>query len=170
MTVQLDEPLLKQEQDEENTEVAGGISGEIEIVLGGYLIPYVYPKKLGRLFGAKTDFEWAGKGGGKKQPDLAFVSRERLPKNTFDSLPVAPDLAVEIISKTDKVFDYDEKVEEYLQAGVKLVWLINPRGKYVLVYRQGQEGPELVSTEGELDGEAVIPGFKLQVDALFENE
>lgn len=169
MTTQLENLHLQTQapqEEEEIEKVAGGISGEIGSTLNGFLFAHVHPKKLGRLFNAQTDFLIPGVG--KRQPDVAFVTLERLPENVRDAVPLAPDLAVEVISKTDDFYQVDDKVDEYLRAGVRLVWIVRPIRKIIEVYHPGDRKPTTLGIDDELDGEAVIPGFKLPVKALFE--
>ena len=80
----------------------------------------------------------------------------------------APDLAVEIVSESDIVFEIEAKLAQYIQSGVKLIWIIYPVRRLVEVYRP-ETGliPEIKSGGDELDGLAVIPGFKLPVKSLF---
>ncbi|MEI6046907.1 MAG: Uma2 family endonuclease [Chloroflexota bacterium] len=158
--------IVTLESSEEELGTSGGIPGEVEALLILHLAQYVYAKRLGRVFGSQTDFEL--KGIGRRQPDLAFVKLERLPINVRDAVPMAPDLAVEVVSKTDHTYDVEDKVQEYLRAGVGLVWVVRPIGKIVEVYRPGQEVPTLLGLKNELDGEDVIPGFKLKVSAIFD--
>lgn len=165
MTAEAKENLNLSPEEEAEESVAGGIPGEIGATLSRHLGNFVYPSKLGRVFNAQTDFELAGVG--KRQPDVGFVSLPRLPVNVFDSVPLAPDLAVEVVSKTDKVYDVDVKVGEYLKAGVRLVWVIYPVRQEVEVYRYGHHS-RILDMRDELDGEDVIPGFRLKVSAVFE--
>ncbi len=103
------------------------------------------------------------------RPDLAFVVKERLIGiNYYDAFPGPPDLAVEVVSRTDVTFNVDDKVEDYLKAGVRLVWVINPRNKLVFVYHPNADKPQVLGLKDELDGENIIPGFKLPVKTLFE--
>jgi len=79
---------------------------------------------------------------------------------------IAPDLAVEVVSPTDIQYDVDRKVAEYLEVGVKLVWVINPDTRVVLIYR-GDGSISGVREGGELDGESAVPGFRCRVADLF---
>jgi Uma2 family endonuclease len=102
------------------------------------------------------------------RPDVSFIARERLPRGlpVEGYLGIAPDLAVEVISPNDLVYEVDEKVLEYLGAGVPLVWVVHPVPRSVLVYRAG--GPSSVlGGEEELSGEGVLPGFRCRVADLF---
>jgi Uma2 family endonuclease len=103
-----------------------------------------------------------------RKPDVAFVRYGRFPG---EQLPpghahLAPDLAAEVISPNDLYEDVNEKVEEYLRAGVRLIWVISPRNYTIHVYRAN--GSAFVLREGEeLDGEDVVPGFRCPVRDLF---
>jgi Uma2 family endonuclease len=102
-------------------------------------------------------------------PDLAFIAASRAAvENPRTAYPGPPDLAVEVMSRSDKAFEIDEKIEAYLNAGVRLVWLINPRRKAVEVFRPATGfRAHVLLGQDELDGEDVIPGFKLVVEKLF---
>ena len=101
-------------------------------------------------------------------PDVAFVRWDRLPGRTRPKkyIPVPPDLALEVRSPSDEPGEIVKKLELYRRAGVPLVWWVNPATRTVDVYRNGQ----LVATLGEgdvLDGEDILPGFRLPVDEIF---
>jgi Uma2 family endonuclease len=100
--------------------------------------------------------------------DVVYVSAEvagRQPRDTtlIDGVPV---LAVEILSPNDVQEEIDEKIDGYLQTGVRLVWVIDPHDRTVLVYRPGAE-PELVNVRQELSGEPELPGFHVPAAHLF---
>jgi Uma2 family endonuclease len=155
-------------QAEEIEEVASGLHGEIAVAMSSYLFNYVRPKKLGRVFDGRTTFELAPNSP-KREPDVSFVTLERLPANIDDFIPFAPDLAVEVISGNDDWKAIVAKVDAYLQAGVRLVWVIDPYTHAVFVFRPTTGLVfQTMRDEEELDGEDVIPGFKLKVKALFE--
>ena len=80
----------------------------------------------------------------------------------------APDLAVEVVSPDDSYEDVQEKVFEYLDAGTKLVWVLNPRLKRVFVYRAGRDVRALTA-QNVLDGEDVLHGFSLPLALIFED-
>ena len=103
-----------------------------------------------------------------RKPDVSFVTFGRLPdeepSDAYDYL--APDLAVEVISPGDTVRELEAKVDEYLRAGVRLVWVINPDLKTLTVHRP--DGTLAVLREPEeIDGETVIPGFRCPLSSLF---
>jgi Uma2 family endonuclease len=106
-----------------------------------------------------------------RRPDAAFVSYHRWPKDrpmpiAGNAWEVAPDLAVEVVSPTDLIDELREKVVEYYQAGVRLVWVVYPRLQLVDVYESATHVRVLARTD-ELDGGAVLPGFRTPVVALF---
>lgn len=105
-----------------------------------------------------------------RKPDVSFVSFQKLPAaGGFPSgyPAIAPDLAVEVVSSNDSAYEVETKINEYLQAGVRLVWIINPAGRSVQIYRQDGTFARRLETE-ELDGEDVLPGFRCSISRLLE--
>jgi Uma2 family endonuclease len=100
--------------------------------------------------------------------DVAYASAEQLARTpeTAVYLEGPPILAVEILSPPDKYEDITEKVQEYLDAGVALVWVVDPVFRTVMIYRPGAE-PEFVNVRQELTAEPHLPGFRAAVAALF---
>ena len=103
-----------------------------------------------------------------RKPDACFVRRGRLvpdePPEGF--ITIAPDIVVEVVSPTDYYYDVERKVEEYLEAGVSVVWVINPDTRSVKVYAQGAGVMKLDDKE-ELTGGDVLPEFRCAVASLF---
>jgi Uma2 family endonuclease len=102
-------------------------------------------------------------------PDMAFISWERLPGGEVPDVPVAglaPDLAVEVISKSNTKKEMTRKLDEYFQAGVRLVWLVYPKKKTVEVYTAPLDKRVLRQDE-TLDGGDVLPGFSLALAKYF---
>jgi Uma2 family endonuclease len=103
-----------------------------------------------------------------RAPDVAFVRAERVPtaEEQEHYARLAPDLAVEVVSPSDRMSDVEEKVEQYLATGVPLVWVFHPRRRNVTVRRSGRA--PLVLGEGDtLDGEEILPGFRLPIADVF---
>jgi Uma2 family endonuclease len=102
-----------------------------------------------------------------RKPDASFVSKQRLPADwqSLGFLSIPPDLAVEVTFPNDLAYEVDEKVEEYLSAGVKLVWEINPIERMVTVHRLDGTVQKLHERD-VLSGEDVIPGFECRVGDL----
>jgi Uma2 family endonuclease len=141
--------------------------GNIGIFLGGLIEIFVRQHKLGVTCDSSTAFKM--KGGNKRSPDISFVSKERLvglkriPKGFFNG---APDLVVEIISPGNTFDEIHSKIEEYFESGTRLLWVIHPDERYVLVYHSPQ--PDcLLRGDDALDGEDVILNFKASVSELF---
>jgi len=151
--------------EQEQVNVAGGIPGELSSIINWKLSEFVYKNGLGRVFGAQTDFRLP-KTKTPRKPDVAFVSFEHLPVNTRHTVPVVPDLAVEVASKTDDLYDIEDKALYYLKAGVSVVWLVRPVTKVLEVYQSGRR-TQFLTDEDEIDGGLVLPGFKLKVSDIF---
>ena len=103
-----------------------------------------------------------------RAPDASFISRERLAEigETDGYWPGAPDLVVEVISPNDKYTDVEAKVAEWLEAGTRMVIVINPRRRSVRVHRSPTEVDDLV--EGDtIDGSDVVPGWRTPISGLF---
>lgn len=103
-----------------------------------------------------------------RMPDVAFISNDRLDalKNRPAVVPFAPDLAVEVISPGNTDREMERKLQEYFDAGVKLVWYVYPEMQTVLVYRGADQVREL-EIDDSLNGEDVLPGFHLSIREWF---
>ncbi|MBL8821701.1 MAG: Uma2 family endonuclease [Planctomycetia bacterium] len=102
-----------------------------------------------------------------RMPDIAYLSWKHFPHRArdLDKHPVSdvvPELAIEIISKSNTRKEIENKLKEYLSAGVQLVWIIDPRKRTVAVYRADGTS-EVLDHKGKLTGEVVLPGFKLEI-------
>jgi len=148
---------------------AGSRHGSIITRFLSALVQHVDAHALGEVFGPNTGFKIAESPDTVRAPDIAFVRKERIPAGelTEKFWPGAPDLAVEVISPTDTLYELDEKVEEYQTTGVTLVWVINPKKRTVTVYRPGAN-PEVLTEHDQLDGRPVLPAFEYPVAKLFE--
>ena len=102
-------------------------------------------------------------------PDLSYWVAERVPERKVAIAPI-PDLAIEIQSPDQSITELTKKAKNYIQAGIRLVWVVQPNRKLVAVFRYGSDKPVTIQPSGELDGEDVIPNFKLPVSTLFEDE
>lgn len=145
--------------------------GYAESVLAGAILAairaFVVPRKLGAVSGPDglmrlfPDLV--------RIPDVAYVSRARLPGGRIPREPVpslVPDLAVEVLSESNTVAEMDKKRQEYFGAGVRLAWFVDPATRTVAVYVATGE-PDTLSEDQILDGGDVLPGFTLPLHALF---
>lgn len=102
-------------------------------------------------------------------PDVSFISWDRLPNQRVPRDPIphlAPDLAVEVLSKSNSKREMDEKLDDYFASGVRLVWFVDPEKKTVRVYLSRHESRLLGETE-TLDGGDVLPGLTLPIREIF---
>ena len=146
----------------------GAIGGHLHGNLHAHLHNHATPDKLGIVVGADTGFIVRRDPDTVRSPDLAFVSTKLLalhgrPKEFF---PVAPDLAVEIVSPHDIYVEVEEKVQEWLDAGTRVVWVVNPRRKSVTVHTPNNN-PVVLKLDDTLTGDPVLPGFALPVREIF---
>jgi Uma2 family endonuclease len=131
---------------------------------------YVKLHRLGRCFSPEGGFEcFPDRPNTVRKPDLSFVAKGRFPN---DKPPIAwgkiaPDLIAEILSPNDRKKEVSEKVAMFLAAGVRLVWVIDPKLRKVFVHRSDGTTTE-IPTDGTLDGEDVLPGFTCRIAELFE--
>ena len=102
-----------------------------------------------------------------RAPDVSFISAERLPPDEFPhGYPtLAPDLAVEVLSPSERPGMRREKMRDYFAAGTRLVWEVDPAQRTITVYRSAQDGTTLAATD-ELTGAEVLPGFACRVGEL----
>ncbi len=146
----------------------GGEHGQITVALTYYLTAYVWEHDLGDVFAAETAFVLNPVTRDVRGPDVGFVARARLDEVGAGAVPFPPDLAVEVLSPSDILREVRAKVADYQQAGVPLVWVVNPRRQTVAVYHPADTAPATLGVDATLDGEEVVPGFTLAVRAVFE--
>lgn len=102
-----------------------------------------------------------------RAPDIAFLTRERMPPEDHEGfVPGAPDLAVEVVSPSERDTDIQDKVMDYLRLGTRLVWIVRPRQRTITVYRPDGTVQLLQETD-ILDGAEVLPGFRLPMREVF---
>jgi Uma2 family endonuclease len=147
---------------------SGSEHGAVVVNMTVLLGQYVKKNKLGVCFGAETGFKITSDPDTVRAPDVAFIRRERIPESGIPKKfwPGAPDLAVEVLSPGDTRKEVDEKVADWLEAGARAVWVINPKRRGVTVYRPVTDVTRL-SGGDELDGGNVVPGFRCKVSEIF---
>jgi Uma2 family endonuclease len=126
--------------------------------------------RLGWLLGEGTTYQcFPHKPEQLRRSDLSFIRLDRMSLAEASKpghVKIAPDLAVEVISPNDGAYDVDEKVQDYLQARVRLIWVIHPLLRTVCIYRLDGTVSQL-GEQDELSGEDVVPGFRCQVADMF---
>jgi Uma2 family endonuclease len=140
-------------------EPAGYRHGRVAMNLALRLGAHVERTRAGQLFAAETGFTLARGPDTVRAPDIAFIRRERLPDPEPAGFPdLAPDLVVEVLSPDDRSGDVLAKVADWLSAGTRLVWVVDPSRRLARVYQS--DGTEvLVAADEALDGQDVVPGF-----------
>jgi Uma2 family endonuclease len=146
---------------------AGSRHGRVCVRLVVRLGAFVESGQLGYVFDSSTGFRLPG--GNVRVPDVSFVARgrfrdEHVPEGFGD---LAPDLVVEVLSPDDRSREILDKVGDYLQAGVPLVWVIDPKRRTAAVYRS-LTGVRTVGPGDTLEGEDVVPGFRCALAEVVE--
>jgi Uma2 family endonuclease len=142
----------------------GGVSGNQEAGLISLIWLWNQETGLGKVFSSSTIFKLPR--GGNRSPDVAWVKLERWQALTIEQQetfpPICPDFVIELRSRTDSLKSLQEKMQEYLNSGLRLGWLINPQSEKVEIYRPNQE-VQTLTFPVTLSGEDVLPGFQLNL-------
>lgn len=143
-------------------------SSSIAATIGAMLWIHVRPHKLGRIYSADAGFVLFSDRETVRVPDVAFVRAERMPQGEarWHFPRLAPDLVVEVLSPSDRDRYVRAKVAMYHEAGVPLVWLVDPRAQTVTVLALGQE-PVTLTEADTLDGGNVLPDLRIKVAEIF---
>lgn len=145
----------------------GGRHGRIAFRLGFLIERFAEARGLGQVV-METGFLLAEDPPTVRGPDVAFLAQESLPS---EGAPVghwryAPDLAIEVLSPSNSAAEILEKVADYLRSGSRLVWVLDPEAERVTIYRS--RGDVRVVEVGDLlEGEDVLPGFRLELEDVF---
>jgi Uma2 family endonuclease len=140
--------------------------GVVAIHMGAILLAFVEENELGKVVGTEAGFVLSVEPPTVRAPDIAFVSEERLNFDPKRFAPLAPDLAVEVLSPSNTVSEIHDKVLDYLAAGTRLVWVADPVLRTVTAYRSRHD-IRLLAAQDEIDGGDVLPGFRCKVSELF---
>ncbi|WP_026736587.1 Uma2 family endonuclease [Fischerella sp. PCC 9605] len=142
----------------------GGESGGQEADLITDLNNWNRQTRLGKVFSSSTIFKLPN--GAQRSPDAAWVKLERwealTPEERKKFPPLMPDFVIELRSETDSLKSLQDKMQEYVENGLRLGWLINPQDGQVEIYKLGQPA-KVVQLPAILSGEEVLPGFELQL-------
>lgn len=147
-------------------EPAGGLHGRVAMNLGVELAVHVKRTGAGAVFAAETGFKLASNPDTVRAPDVAFITNDRLPSGDTRGYPaLAPDLVVEVLSPDDRPGEVLAKVADWLSAGSRLVWVVDPDRRVARVYRHDGSETSLSATDA-LDGEDVLPGFSCSLPTI----
>ena len=146
---------------------AGARHGVTAAAVGAILRSFAKANQLGCVASNDTGIVMEHDPDTVLAPDVAYWSRERLPEPPEGFAEVAPDLAVEVISPSDSQSYVHRKVLHYLDHGVRLVWVVDPKTRTVTVYRSRRDVCILGDAD-EISGSDVLPGFSCRVGEFFE--
>jgi Uma2 family endonuclease len=145
---------------------AGGEHGRTGARLLVRMGAFVERERLGELFTAETGFLLRRDPDTVRAPDVAFVRTECAPQARVPGFPaLAPDLVAEVVSPSDRAVEVAGKALAWLDAGVRLVWVVDPQNRTVTVHRPG--GTTVLRGTDQLSGEDVLPGFALPLEELW---
>jgi Uma2 family endonuclease len=141
----------------------GVIVGNIHVCLGAF----VKQRSLGIVTAAETGFVIGRDPDTVRAPDVGFIRSDRVPQvRTRGFFEGAPDLAVEVMSPTERAGELSAKTQDWLAAGCRVVWVVDPASRTITVYRRSGETALLTITD-EVAGEELLPGFRLPVAEVF---
>lgn len=144
---------------------AGFDHGDVAFGIGTLLRRFVDERALGKVVGTDSGFVLFDDPPTVRAPDVAFVREDRLDFDGTRFAPLAPDLAVEVLSPSNTMSEIHDKVLDYLDAGSQLVWVVDPVSGTITVYRSRHE-IRLMTADEEIDGDEVLPGFRRRVSEL----
>lgn len=147
---------------------AGFNHGDVTNRFAYLLSRHVYDNDLGKVSAAETGFRLQKDPDTVRGADVAFIAKARIPKNGGPAgfWPGAPDLVVEVVSPGDTLEEVEDKVDDYLSAGARMVLVITPRRKTLTVHRSGAN-PVILREGDVLDTGDVVPGFRCSVADIF---
>jgi len=147
----------------------GGETGNFNSEINADFVIWNRRTKLGKVFDSSTCFKFPN--GADRSPDVAWIKQSRWDALTTEEKekfpPIAPDFVLELMSPTDSLKETQQKMQDYINNGVKLGWLINRKTRSVEIYRQGK-AVESLESPTELSGEDVLPGFVLNLQFIWD--
>ncbi|MGB3405325.1 MAG: Uma2 family endonuclease [Microcoleaceae cyanobacterium] len=145
----------------------GGETGSYNAGLTAQLWLWNSQTKLGKVFDSSTGFKLQN--GADRSPDASWIKIERWNALTTEQrqkfIPLSPDFVIELRSKSDSLKTIQDKMQEYIENGTRLGWLINPQNKSIEIYRTGKE-VEILEDPKTLSGEDVLPDFILNLQEI----
>jgi Uma2 family endonuclease len=146
----------------------GGETGKRNVKVTTQLDLWNEQTELGEVFDSSTGFTLPNKA--DRSPDASWVEKSRwsalTPEQREKFIPLCPDFVIELVSPSDSIKKTQEKMQEYMQNGCRLGWLINRKKREVEIYRPGQD-VEILQSPLTLSGENVLPGFVLNLQKIW---
>ena len=169
---QLNRDLRLERNAEGNIKVmppTGGETGNRNAEITGQLVIWTKQDGTGAAFDSSTGFKLPN--GADRSPDAAWVQKSRLAVLTQEEkekfLPLCPDFVIELLSPSDELEEVKAKMDEYIENGARLGWLLEPRSRRVYVYRPG-ESVIMIENTGQISGELELHGFVLNLREIWE--
>ncbi len=147
----------------------GGVGGSKEADLIADLVYWNRQKQLGKVFSSSTCFKLPN--GSDRSPDAAWIAKENWERLTTEQQqkfpPICPDFVIELRSPSDALVPLQQKMQEYLDNGLRLGWLINPQDRQVEIYTANQP-KQIFNSPQQIDGDNVLPGFVIDLSLLWD--
>ena len=149
------------------TSPTGGETGSYNAGLTAQLWLWNQENKLGQVFDSSTGFKLPN--GADRSPDASWITLERWNTLTAEQrqkfIPLCPDFVIELRSASDRLKTRRDQMQEYIENGTRLCWLINPQSRQVEIYRQNQD-VQILESPTTLSGEDILPGFILNLELM----
>jgi Uma2 family endonuclease len=146
----------------------GSEGGSYNAELSADFVIWNRQTRLGKVFDSSTGFRLPN--GATRAPDTAWIVQARwdalTPEQRQGFAPICPDFVLELASQSDDLEVLRAKMQEYLDNGCRLGWLIDPKTRLTEIYRP-EQSPEVLQAPLTLSGESVLPGFILDLQAIF---
>jgi Uma2 family endonuclease len=146
----------------------GGETGKSNSTINAQLWFWNYQNQLGEVFDSSTGFTLPN--GADRSPDVSWVEKSRWDALTKEQkekfIPLCPDFVIEILSPNDSLKKIQKKMQEYIENGCRLGWLINRKKQEVEIYRPGQN-MEVLKFPQTISGENILPSFVLNMQRIW---
>ena len=154
----------------DETVAAGGEHGDIALALGGEVRAYVRPRRMGRVGGTESGIMLERDPDTVREPDVYYISAEKLPLSVRVAgyYEVVPDMVAEVRSPNDRRAEFNEKIQMWLDFGVRLVLAVYPQTRTIAVHQPGRSTVTLAYGD-TLDGGDVLPGFTCPLKDIFDH-
>lgn len=144
---------------------------EVAVEIAAQLRNWVRPRKLGRVAGSSAGFKLSNETKDVRAPDCSFIQASRLRRTTQDFAQLVPDLAFEVVSKSDSLAKQRQKVKSYLAMGMQVGVVVDPRNRTVEVYRPGQDEPSEILGDGDIfTVPELLPGWEVAIAEIWAPE
>jgi Uma2 family endonuclease len=142
------------------------LAGKTAVIVCSRLFSFVESTEVASVFSETTFRCFPGKPNQLRRPDVAVVIAARSAEIPEEGhVPVRPDLAIEVVCPEDRIYELDDKLDDYAAAEIPLVWVINPKARTLTIHRPGQSPVRLTETQ-TVTGEMILPGFAVAVRDL----